>query len=77
MESMVQDDPSKRPTIHEVVAQYDKLLHSLRWWQLRARLKQVNEDAVIGLGPWRSISHIFRTVGYILAFRSAVPTPKD
>ncbi|KAJ3480775.1 hypothetical protein NLI96_g8112 [Meripilus lineatus] len=43
---MVQDDPTKRPTMDEVVSRYDKMMRSLSHFQLRSRLAQRDE------GPW-------------------------
>lgn len=44
---MVQDDPSKRPTIDEVVARFEKLRKALPWWKLRSRLVRKDEPAVL------------------------------
>jgi len=68
---MVQDDPSKRPTIHEVVAHFDNIRNSLYWWTLRSRLVPINEHPIERF--FRSIAHSVRTVIHILTFRKAVP----
>lgn len=70
---MVQDDPTKRPTIDEVVARFNRLCRSLSWWTLRARPAPNDEklsDRII-----RRIRHFFRTTTHILTLRSALPRP--
>lgn len=72
---MVQDDPSKRPTIDEVVERYDAIRRSLSWWTLRSRIQYVDEDEFLFLSSFRAIKHLFHTSIHLLTFRSAVPTP--
>ncbi|KAI0073864.1 hypothetical protein K474DRAFT_1686011 [Panus rudis PR-1116 ss-1] len=70
---MVQDDPSKRPTIDEVVQRFNSIQNSLPWWKLRSRLVDKKED---GFNRFiRNFRHRYRTFLHILAFRSALPTP--
>lgn len=76
MEDMVQPDVSKRPTIDEVVARFDELWRSLHWWQLRARLQFKDETDTFGVRPVLRMIHFFRTLGHILLFRNAIPSPK-
>ncbi|CAL1706283.1 unnamed protein product [Somion occarium] len=73
---MVQADPSKRPTIDEVVERFDKISRSLHWWTLRSRLVELQEGDYIFDPIIRPIHHFFRTVAHVLTFKSAVPTPR-
>jgi len=70
---MVQDDPSKRPTIDEVVERFDKILSSLHWWTLRSRLVPLGEYPLDRIT--RPIRHFFRTTIHIITLRKALPTP--
>ncbi|KAJ3480767.1 hypothetical protein NLI96_g8118 [Meripilus lineatus] len=40
---MVQDEPTKRPTMDQVVSRYDKMMRSLSYFRLRSRLVERNE----------------------------------
>lgn len=75
IEDMVQEDPTKRPTIDEVVRRYEAIRHSLAWWKLRSRLKENKELEVTGMRTFLDMKHFFRTVGHLLLFRNSVPTP--
>ncbi|KAL4247867.1 hypothetical protein ABKN59_007473 [Abortiporus biennis] len=72
---MIQDDPSKRPDIDEVVRRFDVLLRQLRWWTLRSRLVYNDETPFVSFR--RYVTHWIRTTGHILLLRSALPTPKQ
>ncbi|KAI0081935.1 hypothetical protein K474DRAFT_1586596 [Panus rudis PR-1116 ss-1] len=74
---MVQDDPSKRPDIDTVAERFSKILQSLSWWKLRARLVY-EEDIQYVLSHYvtQPIGHFFRTAAHMLAFRSALPRPR-
>lgn len=69
---MVQSDPSKRPTIAEVVDRFSQIRLSLDWQTLRSRLVPKGESKSDSL--WNSVIHFVRTVGYIITRRSAIPT---
>ncbi|OCH90194.1 hypothetical protein OBBRIDRAFT_826068 [Obba rivulosa] len=71
---MVQDDPSKRPTIDEVISRFAELRKSLSRRKLRSRLVDPEETKLLRF--YRNTRHIFRTAYYIMARHSAVPTPK-
>ncbi|CAL1706289.1 unnamed protein product [Somion occarium] len=71
---MMQADPSKRPTIDEVVQRFEDIRRSLRWWKLRSRLIEKRELGY--LITFRSVKHYIRTVAYVLTLKSAVPTPR-
>ncbi|KAJ7467099.1 kinase-like domain-containing protein [Mycena latifolia] len=71
---MVQDDPSKRPTIDEVVARFEKIQRGLSSWKLRSRVVKTTES------PWhliRRTSHLLRRIGYILRRVPAIPRPPE
>lgn len=73
VEDMVQDDPSKRPTMDQVVERFTKLHKSLSWWTLTTRLVRNEESRHTRITA--PIRHFFRTTVDTLAFRSALPTP--
>ncbi|KAL4073734.1 hypothetical protein J3A83DRAFT_4230974 [Scleroderma citrinum] len=70
---MVQEDPSKRPTIDEVVTRFEIIRKSLGPWKLRSRLadKQENmlENAIL------TVSHWTRQLRYVAKHLPAVPLP--
>ncbi|KIK54375.1 hypothetical protein GYMLUDRAFT_48743 [Collybiopsis luxurians FD-317 M1] len=68
---MIQDDPSKRPNIDEVVSRFSNLVHSLSWYKLRSRAVITNEDPF--LKPFRALYHLIWTFGMILTRRPAIP----
>ena len=70
---MIQPDPSKRPTIDEVVRRFDDLLKHRRFWTLRSRPVPVNEEIVVGW--YRNTRHVYRTIRYVLSRKSAIPAP--
>ncbi|GBE80573.1 hypothetical protein SCP_0302880 [Sparassis crispa] len=69
---MVQDEPESRPTIHQVVSCFEDIHNSLGYLQLRSRLVGVNEPLIVRI--FFGIRHFFRTVGYVLTCRSAIPS---
>ncbi|KAJ3527136.1 hypothetical protein NM688_g8170 [Phlebia brevispora] len=69
---MVQDDPSKRPSMDEVVRRFAEIQRSLSWWKLHSRLVPQGETGTDKI--YRSTKHAFRTIGYIATLRSAVPS---
>lgn len=71
VEDMIQADPSKRPTMAEVVDRFSKIRSNLSRWKLRSRLALVNEagsDKIL-----RGIYHSFWAVYQILLRRAAMP----
>jgi len=66
---MVNDDPSKRPAMSEVVARFEDIVKGLSNWELRSPV--VDVDA-----PWsifRSTSHWTRQLGHIVRRLPAIP----
>ena len=71
---MVQDDPSKRPTMDEVVERFEKIRQSLAWWTLRSRLIHQSDSF------WRFAQiplHFTRSFIYVLTRRKAIPVPPE
>jgi hypothetical protein len=71
---MVQEDPKKRPTMGEVVSRFSEIKNRLSTWKLRSRLTRKKE--ILPVKVWRTISHWYRTVGYVLGRKAALPEPK-
>ena len=70
---MVQEDPSKRPTMDEVTARFSEIRKDLGTWKLRSRMARKNE--MWPVAAWRAVNHLSRTMGYVLARRAAIPEP--
>lgn len=69
--NMIQKDPSKRPTMAEVVWQFDALRADLSKWKLRSRLVDRGENAYHSVT--RGTSHWMRQIGLITRGIPAVP----
>ncbi|KAH8107733.1 kinase-like domain-containing protein [Cristinia sonorae] len=67
---MVQDDPSKRPTMDDVVARFDKLYNALPTSTLRYRFSLDGERGV----AWSIYKAVVNTI-YRLTGRKALPRP--
>jgi serine/threonine protein kinase len=72
---MVQDEPSKRPTIDEVVTRFEEIRKGLSSWKLRSRVSK-EKDNVIATALTRVVPHWARRVGFIAKRVPAIPTPK-
>ncbi|KAF8838515.1 hypothetical protein BDN67DRAFT_971432 [Paxillus ammoniavirescens] len=72
---MIQADPSKRPTMDEVVARFDTICRSLSSWKLRSRVVDEDEDEF----EWftRTISHWTRRIGFVVRGVPAVRAPRS
>ncbi|TFY52688.1 hypothetical protein EVG20_g10445, partial [Dentipellis fragilis] len=68
---MVQDDPSQRPDINEVVSRFAKIRASLSSWKLRSRTIRRKEWKVVTL--WRFPPHLVRTIRCIVTRTPAIP----
>ena len=71
---MVQEDPTKRPTMDEVVTRFAEIRSKLSTWKLRSRMAR--NDEIWPVATWRAIKHWYRTVGYVLSRKAALPEPK-
>jgi hypothetical protein len=70
---MVQDDPSKRPNIDEVVGRFEVIRKGLSNWKLRSRIIKKDDNPVLGF--FRTITHWTRRIGFILRRIPPMPTP--
>ncbi|KAE9405942.1 hypothetical protein BT96DRAFT_811501 [Gymnopus androsaceus JB14] len=61
---MVADDPSKRPTMDEVVPRFHDAIKRLPWWKLRSRA--VSEDEFVVFKPYRALDHLLWTAAMII-----------
>ncbi|KAF8836449.1 hypothetical protein BDN67DRAFT_936726 [Paxillus ammoniavirescens] len=68
---MVQQDPSKRPTMDEVVERFDTIQAGLRSWKLRSRVVDKREGILEGV--IRGTSHWIRRIGFVVRGVPAVP----
>ncbi|KAF8471469.1 kinase-like domain-containing protein [Russula ochroleuca] len=71
---MVQEDPMKRPTMDEVVNRFTEIKNKLSTWKLRSRMARNSE--IWPVTAWRTVSHWYRTAGYVVTRKSALPEPK-
>ena len=72
---MVQDEPSKRPTIDEVATRFEEIRSRLSTWKLRSRIVRKKDYALLGF--FRAIRHAYRMVWYVASFTPAIPTPRS
>jgi hypothetical protein len=70
---MVQEDPTKRPTMDEVVARFSEV-KKLSTWKLRSRM--IRKKEFWPLKVWRTVGHWYRMMGYVLGRKPAIPDPK-
>ncbi|KAL0952417.1 hypothetical protein HGRIS_006691 [Hohenbuehelia grisea] len=70
---MVQDDPSKRPTMDEVVKRFDGIRASLSSWTLRSRVARQNDSPLVI--PFLLLTHWRRRLTYIVKRVPALPSP--
>ena len=70
---MVQDDPMRRPKMDEVVSRFLEIKNKLGTWKLRSRIARRNE--IWPLAAWRTVGHWYRTIGYVLSRKAAIPEP--
>ena len=71
---MVHNDPTKRPTMDEVVTRFSEIKGKLSAWKLRSRIARKNE--LWPVTAWKSVGHWYCTVGYILGRKAAIPEPE-
>ena len=70
---MVQEDPGKRPNMDEVVSRFSEIKSKLSSWKLRSRISRRHE--ILLVTAWRSVGHWYRTVGYVITNKAAIPEP--
>ncbi|KAI0041322.1 hypothetical protein FA95DRAFT_1548916 [Auriscalpium vulgare] len=71
VDDMVAHDPTKRPTMEEVIERFRAIRQSLGKRILRARIVRKEECFVVGL--WRSVGYWNRRIGYTWRKISAIP----
>ena len=74
IDDMVQEDPTKRPNMDEVVARFAEIRSKLSTWKLRSRMPRNNE--IWPVAAWEFVSHWYHTIGYVLARKAPIPDPK-
>ncbi|KAF4590879.1 hypothetical protein EYR40_009476 [Pleurotus pulmonarius] len=70
---MTQTDPSKRPTMDEVVERFEKIRKDLTPWKLRSRVVEVPESPFSK--AFRNLGHWKRRIWFIASRVPPVPTP--
>ncbi|PCH36056.1 hypothetical protein WOLCODRAFT_140201 [Wolfiporia cocos MD-104 SS10] len=73
IDDMVQDEPAKRPTIHEVVTRFEEMRASLSRWRLRSWLAYRDENASQRF--IKAVGHFVHMIGYVVASHPAIPAP--
>lgn len=73
VDNMVQIDPALRPSIDKVQEEFAKLLKGLSRLKLRSRLRKPKES--VDERVFRFVLHAFRTAGWLMKRRAAVPSP--
>ena len=73
IDDMVHQDPSKRPTMDEVVERFHAIQFNLSSWKLRSRVVDKEESLLDGV--FRGTSHWMRRVKFMARGVSAIPTP--
>ena len=68
---MVQDEPTKRPTVDQVVDRFDHIRKDLTNRKLRARIADRDEGTLQAL--YRGLSHFGQRVQYAISGLPAVP----
>ncbi|KAL0952414.1 hypothetical protein HGRIS_006688 [Hohenbuehelia grisea] len=70
---MVQDDPSKRPTMDEVVERFTTIRKGLSSWTLRSRVVKQSDSSLTGV--FRFFGHWQRRIVFVVKRVPAVPSP--
>ncbi|EIM87928.1 uncharacterized protein STEHIDRAFT_155287 [Stereum hirsutum FP-91666 SS1] len=68
---MVQEEPSKRPKIDEVVRRFELIRKSLSWLKLRSRIRKRKEITPVRF--WRACIHIYHNALYLATRTPAIP----
>ena len=75
IDDMVQDDPTKRPSMSEVIKRFDELVQGLTQWKLRSRAApRMLYFSQRMRTPLHIISHWKRKVTYIINKTPPIPT---
>lgn len=71
VDDMVQDDPSKRPTMEQAVERFDSIRQHLSTWKLRSRVTARDEGPFEHM--YRGAAHWKRRISFIVSRVSAIP----
>jgi hypothetical protein len=69
---MVQSQPSKRPSMGEVVTRFEDIRKNLSGWKLRSRVSNRQENPIVGF--YYSIGHWTRRLGFMVKGVPPLPT---
>lgn len=72
VDDMVQAEPSKRPTIDQVIDRFETIVGALSTWKLRSRVAKEQDHPLHSL--YLATAHWLRRVGFVIARRPAVPS---
>ncbi|KAG1751144.1 kinase-like domain-containing protein [Suillus lakei] len=75
VDDMVQDDPSRRPTMEVVVKRFDSIRQNLSTWKLRSRVICRDDDLLENM--YYGTTHWRWRIGFIVRRISAIPRPSD
>ena len=73
VDAMTAVEPSKRPTIEEVITKFARIRESLNVAKLRSPITSSRDPSVIT--AFRYTSQAIRTVQYIILQKPAIPEP--
>ena len=75
LDDMVQDDPSKRPSMNEVVKRFEEIVQGLTQWKLRSRIvPRMKYFSQRIQSHFQVVSHWKRKLTYIMNKTPAIPT---
>ena len=75
LDDMVQDDPSKRPSMNEVVKRFEEIVQGLTQWKLRSRIvPRMKYFSQRIQSHFHIVSHWKRKLTYIMNKTPAIPT---
>lgn len=72
VDEMVHDDPSKRPTMDQVVECFDRIRKSLTGHKLRSRLADLEEGTVSTV--LRNFIHLRKRIVYMISRLPPIPS---
>ena len=68
---MIQDDPTKRPKIDEVIKRFEDIVHNLTAWKLRSRTSSRRANIFQDVG--HVFSHWKRRIVFVTKRTPAIP----
>jgi len=70
---MVNDNPTERPTMNEVVSRFTEIEQNLSWFKLRSR-PILRTETSTKTTFFEDVKHLFWTIGLILRGIPAIPS---